>query len=230
MPFVGLYLTISTIEPVTHVLPSLDCASLSIETLISYADKYVSTHQRLPNFFLASYPEYVTRESFFNIRPFFNHVKGIGVEIGTFEGYNATNVLKYCSLEKLYCIDPYRPYVDEVGGLGGLAPETWDALYEKVQKRVEGGAEVIRKPSLEAVNNFVDNSLDFVYLDGDHSRENVLKEINSWLPKVKVGGILGGHDCKETGVLGAVTEWGYNNPQYNNMIYTQSNDWWLIKQ
>lgn len=220
------------IEPhdIKYSLPSLDCISFSAEAAVNYANDYVSNNHRLPNIFLCSYPEYLTQESFFSIRPFFKLIKGTGVEVGTFEGYNATNVLKYCSLEKLYCVDPYKPYLDIVGGLGGFSSEAWDALFLRVKGRLGDRAEIIRKPSLDVVNDFEDNSLDFVYLDGDHSRENVLNEINAWLPKVKVNGIFGGHDCKETGVSGAVTEWNYKNPQYDNMIYTQSNDWWFLKE
>jgi hypothetical protein len=208
----------------------LDCISFSVAAAVTYANDYVKNNNRLPNIFLCSYPEYLSPEAYFNIRPFFSKVKGVGVEVGTFEGYNATSVLKYCSLDKLYCIDPYRPYHDEVGGLGNFSPETWDAIYAKVKERVRGKAEVIRKPSLEAVNDFTDFSLDFVYLDGDHSGANVLKEIVAWLPKVKVGGLLGGHDCFKPGVLQAVTEWNISNPEYDGKIYTQSNDWWLTKE
>ncbi|MFA5715917.1 MAG: class I SAM-dependent methyltransferase [Candidatus Paceibacterota bacterium] len=197
---------------------------------MNYANDYASHFHRLPNIFLCSYPEYLSQDSFFSIRPFFKLVKGSGVEVGTFEGYNATNVLKYCSLDKLYCVDPYRPYVDVVGKLGSFSPEAWDAVYQKAKERIGNKAELIRKPSLEAVNDFKDESLDFVYLDGDHSRENVLKEIVSWLPKVKVGGLFGGHDCRESGVLGAVTEWNMNHSEYDGKISTQSNDWWLIKE
>jgi len=204
--------------------------SFSEESAVSYANDYVKNNHRLPNAFLCSYPEYLDSDSFFLIRPFFKLVKGIGVEVGTFEGYNAVNILKYCSLDKLYCIDPYKPYIDIVGGLSDFSSESWDSIYQRVKERVVNRADVIRKPSLEAVNYFPDNSLDFVYLDGDHSREYVLKEIKAWFPKVKVDGILGGHDCRENGVLGAVTEWNYNNIQYDHKILTQSNDWWLIKE
>lgn len=164
------------------------------------------------------------------VRPFFRLTKGIGVEVGTFEGYNATNIIKYCSFDKLYLIDPYRPYEDIVGGLGDFDLKTWDALYQKVLSRVGDKAEIIRKPSLDAVKDFKDLSLDFVYLDGDHSGDNVLKEILTWLPKLKIGGVLGGHDIKEGGVLQAVTEWNIPNPEYDEKIITEANDWWLIKQ
>ena len=39
-----------------------------------------------------------------------------------------------------------------------------------------------------------ESSLDFVYLDGDHSKDAVIKDIENWLPKIKQGGFLCGHD------------------------------------
>ena len=49
--------------------------------------------------------------------------------------------------------------------------------------------------TFEAVNQFLDNSLDLVYLDNVHMPEWIIKEIKAWLPKVKHGAWIGGHDC-----------------------------------
>jgi hypothetical protein len=48
--------------------------------------------------------------------------------------------------------------------------------------------------SVAAANTFPDRSLDFVYLDGDHSLKGCTRDIVAWAPKVKAGGILAGHD------------------------------------
>lgn len=48
-----------------------------------------------------------------------------------------------------------------------------------------------------AAVNFEDKFFDFVYIDANHSYENVKKDILAWLPKVKVGGIIAGHDYYE---------------------------------
>lgn len=62
--------------------------------------------------------------------------------------------------------------------------------------------------SLEAARLFDDGTLDLVFLDSDHTFEHVSKEIRLWLPKVKPGGILCGHDYDQTqpGVVKAVNE------------------------
>lgn len=52
----------------------------------------------------------------------------------------------------------------------------------------------VNKTSLEAAQEFNDESLDFVYIDADHSYKSVVEDIQAWKQKVKRGGILSGHD------------------------------------
>jgi len=52
----------------------------------------------------------------------------------------------------------------------------------------------IVQASPTAADLYEDGSLDFVWIDGDHSEEAVRADINAWLPKVRNGGWLGGHD------------------------------------
>ena len=52
----------------------------------------------------------------------------------------------------------------------------------------------IRKTSVEAAKDFAGNSLDAVYIDAEHDENNVRADIQAWLPKIKKGGYLSGHD------------------------------------
>jgi predicted O-methyltransferase YrrM len=44
------------------------------------------------------------------------------------------------------------------------------------------------------VDKFEDNSIDFIYIDGDHSYNAVKQDLEMYLPKLKDNGIIGGHD------------------------------------
>ena len=53
---------------------------------------------------------------------------------------------------------------------------------------------VIEGVSWEVSSRFEDNSVDFIFIDADHRYQSVKKDIESWYPKLKVGGIMAGHD------------------------------------
>ncbi|KKM91609.1 hypothetical protein LCGC14_1226810 [marine sediment metagenome] len=53
---------------------------------------------------------------------------------------------------------------------------------------------IIFDNSWDSVNRFKDNSIDFIFIDADHSAESVTKDIKAWYKKIKKGGIMSGHD------------------------------------
>jgi predicted O-methyltransferase YrrM len=70
-------------------------------------------------------------------------------------------------------------------------------------------ARLVRCDSARAARLFDEATVDFVYIDADHSYEGCLADIKAWLPKVRPGGILAGHDHSEVhypGVVRAVRE------------------------
>ena len=82
--------------------------------------------------------------------------------------------------------------------------------YEDCRDNLKGLSIMIRKLwSKQASALYEDEALDFVFIDAGHSYEDVLSDIRAWLPKVKAGGILAGHDYENErypGVKKAVDE------------------------
>ncbi|MDX0572175.1 hypothetical protein GOD68_18270 [Sinorhizobium medicae] len=80
-------------------------------------------------------------------------------------------------------------------------------------KLFPGRATIMPLTSSEAAAKVEDGSLDLVFIDADHSKEGATEDISLWLPKVKVGGWIGGHDYRNPdprfrfGVTEAVDEW-----------------------
>lgn len=113
----------------------------------------------------------------------------VGAEIGILKG-DFTKVLGEVGL-KIYGIDPfiqYETYTDYEG-------KSMDDFYAKAQENIQGlDCTIIRKTSMEAVNDFADESLDFVFIDGNHAYEYVVEDIAKWSKKVRKGGIVAGHD------------------------------------
>ena len=122
----------------------------------------------------------------------------VGAEIGVFTGL-FSEVLCRAGL-KVYSIDPWIIYPEFYGPFGNQ--ERQEKYYEKTKKRLAPyDCVIIRKTSMEAVKDFEDGSLDFVYIDGSHDFMHVTEDIWEWSKKVKKGGIISGHDYynKDTG-------------------------------
>ena len=67
-------------------------------------------------------------------------------------------------------------------------------------------AQLIVGVSYEVAARFADDSVDFLFIDGDHELEGMRKDLAAWLPKMRPGATLGGHDWGAAGVNIAVRE------------------------
>ena len=122
------------------------------------------------------------------------------VEVGSWKGqsasYMAVEIINSSKNIEFYCVDTWLGTPNEIEHQNDQDVQE-GTLYEKFienMSTVEGHYIPLRMDSLEAVNTFEDESLDFVYIDASHDYESVKKDIENWYPKVKKGGILAGHD------------------------------------
>ena len=126
----------------------------------------------------------------------------IGAEIGCAYGGHLDSILSQTNIEKLYGIDPYLNYTEYGADLMNMQQIQMDTLFELVKSRLSyygNRLEFIRKKSEEAYQQFENNSLDFVYIDGNHYEEYIKNDLNCWWPKIKNGGMLCGHDYDHDG-------------------------------
>ncbi len=84
----------------------------------------------------------------------------------------------------------------------------WQSLVNHFLEQcgVKDHVRVAKSDSVAMSRTFADASLDFVFIDGDHSYPAVCADIDAWLPKIKPGGWIGGHDYDRIGVERAVLE------------------------
>lgn len=115
----------------------------------------------------------------------------VGAEIGVYKA-EFTEKLAKTGL-KIYGIDPWIIYEYFNNPRG---QKRMDFLYEHSQRVLKPypNATLIRKTSMEAVSDFEDESLDFVYIDANHEFKYIAEDLYEWTKKVKKGGIVSGHD------------------------------------
>jgi hypothetical protein len=155
-----------------------------------------------------------TRDSLPSLLNFLK-LEGMGVEIGVYKGDFSELLLKHSRLSVLYSIDPWWHLPDNVyQDVANVPDEEAQKEYEEVAGKLkEFGqrSKILRMLSNEAVKQFSDESLDFVYIDANHSYEACREDLALWWPKLKAGGVFAGHDyldiCeKNFGVKSAVDE------------------------
>jgi hypothetical protein len=127
-----------------------------------------------------------------------NKPNGIGVEIGVAGWRFSKNIVRYWkNFSHLYLVDLWR--YQETGYNDGcnLPDEKQEERYLDVKKYFDtkyNNVTTIREWSHLAAETFPDNFFDFVYIDANHSYSGCKKDLESWYPKVKTGGVFAGHD------------------------------------
>lgn len=122
-------------------------------------------------------------------------------EIGSFHGKSTVYMAEKIKLSgkdiKWFTIDHFEGTQDEheqeLLSLTGTLYETYLKNIEPVKEYIH----TIREDSKEAHRHFADGSLDFLFIDGDHTYKGMRKDLELWYPKVKSGGYIGGHDYAE---------------------------------
>jgi len=129
----------------------------------------------------------------------------IGVEIGSFAGISSEVFALFA--KQITCIDGWDISVEH----GGYLEVNKDGLliaeskFDEIKNQYENIIK-IKKLSIDACNLFEDKSLNFVYIDANHTYKSVMQDIKIWKPKIKENGFLIGHDYHRKEVLKALND------------------------
>jgi hypothetical protein len=130
---------------------------------------------------------------------------GVCAEIGVFRGDFSEQILLHVRPQRLHLIDPWKfepaaAYEKSLYGRGRTGGQSdLDTIYRSVRERfdheIQVGTVIIhRTPSEETAASFADEYFDWVYIDGNHLYEFVMRDLESYYPKVKSGGLIAGDD------------------------------------
>jgi hypothetical protein len=123
-----------------------------------------------------------------------------GAEIGVCHGRYSEILCRTNPKLKLLAVDDWRR---------NITHESYENAIERLR---ELNVTIDRRSSMNAVGDVADESLDFVFIDADHKYTSVCDDIREWSKKVRIGGIVSGHDYYITrgqnmGVINAVDEY-----------------------
>lgn len=163
-----------------------------------------------------------------------------GAEIGVAEGYFSEAMFKAIPNLELFCVDLWEVYK---GNRWGGSQERNDHHFKASCERLEKyNSHIIRGKSMDVVKNCPDESLDFVYIDANHSFDYVMQDLIEWSKKVRKGGIVALDDyyafkgagvieavdayCKAHGIVPNFTD-PYTDKIQDRGSQEQANAWWV---
>jgi len=137
---------------------------------------------------------------------------GVGAEIGVHKGGFSQRILNVAKPRRLVLIDPWMrassvKYARSWYGGSNVQQEEMEARFQGVMQKFrqhvsKGIVEVVRKTSLDAAPMYEDNFFDFVYIDGDHAYDGVMRDLTLFYGKIKPGGLIVGDDYRFGGWWG----------------------------
>lgn len=190
-----------------------------------------------------------------------HNLNGIGVELGSFKGQFANTILNNWG-GKLLMVDVWRELPHQEYDDASNHREHIDAYSQSMEniKGFEDRAYMMRMKGENACDFIQDKSLDFIYIDANHTYDAVKQDLKLWYPKIKSGGLVMGHDylpdyfyegkeekdqalytfpdgqpekAKYTGMFGvnpAVNEFCKDNGYLINKTDEFLATWWFIKK
>ncbi|MFA5703779.1 MAG: class I SAM-dependent methyltransferase [Advenella sp.] len=157
----------------------------------------------------------------------------VGVELGVYQGKMSGYLLEALPNLTLYMVDRWSEYTEEerktsTGRMPKDSQDVFDTAYAMSVSVAHkyGRRAVIVRASTEDALDYVPHSLDFVFIDADHSYDACRNDILNWRDCVKPGGILSGHDygkMSHPGVTKAVDE------VFPGGIETDVNGVWMVR-
>ena len=152
-----------------------------------------------------------------------------GIEIGTGPGTITTAILSLPNVTLLYTIDPYRhvPGAQYEAGSHNQEQHNGAMLHAINRLKPHRGRFIMCLCTSDKAVEFTASEVDFVWIDGHHTVEQVDHDVRNYWPKVKSGGFIGGHDF---GHAGDVRQAVYDIFDPSEVELGEDTTWWVFKK
>mgnify|MGYP001218749065 CR=1 FL=1 len=153
----------------------------------------------------------------------------IGVEIGVCLGVTTELFAqKITNLQKLYGVDSYAVFTDWNGVTMGEDKQSRFRAHATKRLGKYDKIEQVFISSTHFALTRATESLDFCFIDGDHSHEGALRDFESYYPLIKKGGLFAGHDLNLPTVATALQEFLGN--KFDKIGRATNDAWYLMKE
>lgn len=157
-------------------------------------------------------------------------------ELGVFDGTFSREILNMLSPETLYLVDPFEVNEETYGDAMQLTTaystlSEYSMVLNKFHKEINNRQVIVNKAySYDSVKYCPDSRLNFIYIDASHLYKDVKRDLSDWLPKLKKGGLICGHDyIPMFGVIQAVDEFCIEH-NFEMIIFNENGGDWALKQ
>ncbi len=157
---------------------------------------------------------------------------GTAVEIGVDRAEFSVNLMRQWNGGRYVGVDPWHPTYNYGVFIGKDREADYQHCMEVLSEFRDRMDITLHRCDSRAAAALVGNALDFVYIDGDHKYDSVWEDIKLWYPKLRVGGILAGHDYNgdwQDHVRTAVTEFAFSLEKKVAYILGDAASWYLFK-
>lgn len=150
------------------------------------------------------------------------------IEIGCYRGDLSETIFQTLSPRLLFLVDPFKSggekYGKELNHIQSAYSDFRD--FEFISTRFKSNKKIfVQKAfSFEAIRDYNNNIFDFIYHDASHLYEDIKLDLKLWLPKLKAGGLICGHDYinfDNFGVIKAVDEF-CNEHNFEMIIFNEN--------
>ncbi len=160
----------------------------------------------------------------------------IGAEIGVCDGVFSDYLLSHNPSLILYAIDPFtmyeRNYESGISQHNKLVQADFDIQCELTKNKLSkfGDRSIfIRETATKASEYIENNYLDFVFIDANHLYKYVKQDILTYYEKVKMDGIIAGHDYNPNNKNHLINTCRAVNETFDYLNFRADTTWWAIK-
>jgi hypothetical protein len=131
----------------------------------------------------------------------------VGAEIGVQHGAFSRTIIDGCKPRLMYLVDCWEFSHGITSSDTQHLKALRNALDEVAREMCDGTVRVVPAWSRDGAQWVEDNTLDFIYIDGDHRLSGIRSDLAMWVPKVKPGGWVLGHDTQKPAIMQALKEY-----------------------